>query len=349
MFNQFKIKGQKVLRLLFLGSALLAPILAAISINAVRRVAPVGNALENSAITSPTASTLNAKTPTPQQLATEWVVSPAQAKQLIQQGATLLDARGTNWQKQPGLQGALAVSWQQFNQKETSNQGKLLEDEVVLTQKLRDVGVFNDKPVVVVGNPINGWGEEGRIVWMLRTLGHRQAVLVDGGYQALVEAGVPTVWRVPRTSPTPGDFTIHRTAAWEMGRDELRSALETRDWLIIDVRESREFNGKTPYGEQRRGHIPGTLHLHYRELLDANGNILPREAILAKLQERGVSPDAQIVAYCTAGVRAGFFTSVMTNLGFNVKNYAGSMLDWSAAPALTHPMTTSSRVETSPQ
>lgn len=278
----------------------------------------------------------------PQQLAVQWVVSPAEAKSLIQQGATVLDARSSGLQRQGIIAGSIAVNWQQFSQPSRAERGMLLS-HAQLTQALRAVGISNHRPVVVLADPLQGWGEDGRIVWMLRSLGHSQAVLVDGGYAAAVATGIPIESVIAKNAATPGDFTVQRRIDWEITRDELKQNLQTAQATIIDVREPREFDGSTPYGEPRAGHIPGAVHFYYRELLDENGKILPRSAILAKLQTKGISPNTQIIAYCTAGVRAGWLTAVLANAGFQVRNYAGSMLDWASAPAAEYPLVVGER------
>lgn len=292
----------------------------------------------------PTNADINTAQTTPQS-SENWIVSVAEAKALIEQGATILDARGTKGLTgKQTLEGAIVVTWQQFSQPDMPNKGKLLADDAVLSQKLQEVGVSNDRPVVVIADPVQGWGEDGRIVWMLRTLGHQQAVLVDGGYQGLVDAGVPVAQQTASEAATPGNFVVNRTAQWEIERDELRAALETKreskNLVVIDVRERREYNGQTPYGEQRGGHVPGAIHIYYKDLLDQEGHLLSREAILAKLSEQGVTPDAEIVTYCTGGIRSGWFTSVLTDLGFQAKNYAGSMWEWASAATEQHPLTT---------
>lgn len=279
---------------------------------------------------------------TERELADRWIVNAIEAKQLIQQGATLLDARPASVRRGT-LQSAIAVDWRQFSQAEFPNRGKLLENPETLTTSLRSIGVSNHVPVVVIGDPKNGWGEEGRIVWMLRTLGHSQAVFVDGGYAALVNAEVPKTRSIAQTSPQPGDFSIQHQPDWETDREALKTNLRTQQAIVVDVREAREFAGQTPYGEVRRGHVPGAIHLYYKDLLDADGKLLPREAILAKLQSNGIDLDSPIVSYCTGGVRSGWFTAVLVSLGFPAKNYAGSMWEWSASAAEAYPLVISNR------
>lgn len=134
-----------------------------------------------------------------------WIVSAEEAKALINQGATLLDARGNQWFGLHRLPGSRSVQWQDFSSPNTAQKGTLLDNKMVLTQKLRQLGISHSRPVVVFANPQRGWGEEGRLVWMLRTLGHQQAVIVDGGYPALVAANLD-----PIPEPLPGDFVIQK-------------------------------------------------------------------------------------------------------------------------------------------
>ena len=102
-----------------------------------------------------------------------------------------------------------------------------------------------------------------------------------------------------------GDFTIKRDPRWAIERDELRKLVTGGGAAtIIDTRERREFDGETPYGERRGGHLPGAVHLHYRDLLDSEGQLLGRDEVRKRLVALGVSQDRQTVVYCTGGVRS---------------------------------------------
>lgn len=268
----------------------------------------------------------------------QWILTPNQAKQLISQSATILDTRNKLAWFLGHIPDAIHVTWQEFSQPEKPHQGNLLKDENLLQQKLRKLGISNSKPVIVIGNPAHNFGEEGRIVWMLRTLGHNSAAFVDGGYNALVKAGIQTTFAANQPQQI-GDFVVNRTALWEIQRDELKANLAENKLIVIDTREKREYNGATPYGEQRKGHIPGAVHFYFKDLIDNKGNLLPTEEIITKLARLGIQLDTPIATYCTGGIRSAFFVSVMANLGLtNVKNYAGSMWEWSAENANSYPL-----------
>ena len=281
-----------------------------------------------------------------QNLETQWVVGAEQARELLAEGATLLDARPRRLQQQRPVPGAIRVSWKEFSQPKQPSTGNLLEDDRLLTEKLQAIGVFENKPVLVFGDPAKGWGEEGRIVWMLRSLGHKKAVLVDVGNSPArtlredKEAIATNQATKQATSmpPNRGDFVVKRVGTWQIGREELLASLAKKNLAIIDAREEREYLGKTPYGEKRGGRIPGAIHLYYKELLGKNGLLLSREEIVAKLEQKGITPTAEIAIYCTGGVRSAWLTSVLADLGYQAKNYPGSMWEWSAGSREIYPL-----------
>ena len=271
----------------------------------------------------------------------QWIVSAAQAQQLIEQGATILDSRNVLIWLVGHIPNAIHISWKQFSQS-SFHKGKLIENSKILEQKLSKLGICNNKPVIVIGNPTFPcyFGEDGRIVWMLRSLGHQFTAFVDGGEAALTKIGLPITLEI--TQPKIGDFSVKPNDFWLMQQTELHNQILTQKipkLKIIDTRSPQEFSGATPYGEQRGGHIPNAVNFHFKDLLDRQGYLLPSQQIIAKLNDLGITTDTPIVTYCTGGVRSGFFVAVLTNLGFtNVKNYAGSMWEWSSSAASQYPL-----------
>jgi len=261
-----------------------------------------------------------------QTLVDRWIVNADEARSLMAQGATVLDTRTGLYSGR--IEGAVPINWKDFSPTDPTTRGNLLSDDAELTERLQALGISTDRPVVVFGNSPRGWGEDGRIVWMLRSLGHTQAVMVNGGFRALTNNTVS----IPVTD-SDSRFEIQRNNQWSIERDALRSQLDADNLVVVDTREPREFAGSTPYGEQRGGHIPGAVHLYFKDLLGSNGELLPKEIILGKLDALNITPDKQIVVYCTGGIRSGWMVAVLTTLGFQAQNYAGSMWEWSAAPA----------------
>ncbi len=289
------------------------------------------------------ASVTLAQPPISVDFTTQWVITATEARSLLSTGATLLDAREQRIPKNPlksySLEGAITVTWQQFSEPQAPQRGNLLQDQAELGKRLRAVGIDRDRPVIVFGDPSQGWGEEGRIVWMLRSLGHQQVVLVDGGYDALQAVGL-SPGKATTVASTPGNFIPAPQEAWQISRDALQEAIASpkTNLVLVDTREPREFAGATPYGESRGGHLPGAVNLHFSQLLDEQGYLLAEEEIRDRLTALGITPEQTIVAYCTGGIRSGWLAAVLVDLGYDAKNYAGSMWEWSAGDAADYPL-----------
>lgn len=264
-----------------------------------------------------------------------WIIGADQARALLAEGAVLFDTRDDGQRSARPVEGAVAVAWPAFTEPEQPNKGKLLADDAVLTEKLRALGVSAGKPVVVIADSRNGWGEDGRIVWTLRSLGQEQSYLVDGGVEALLADGPITVAAV-----TPGDFTVARSDAYGITKEQLKADLGQPNLVILDTREPREYAGATPYGEARGGHVPGAKPLYFRDLVGTDGKVLEGDALRSRLDALGVGPETTVVSYCTAGIRSGFVTAVLQTAGIDARNYAGSMWEWSAAPEAEFPLVT---------
>ncbi len=263
----------------------------------------------------------------------DWVVPARAAYELIQQGALVLDARGLDLKKKAPLANSSAVVWEDLAEPSLPTKGRLLSDPNVVSKKLQALGVAKDRPIVVLGDPLNGWGEDGRIAWTLRTWGHNKVVVVDGGLQAVQKEGPLNI--LPAKA---GDFVVSPTNKWEIKKEEIKEHLPKKDLVVFDVREPREYEGKTPYGESRGGHVPGAKGLWYKDFIGKDGKLLPRAELENVLAAKGVTKDSNIVAYCTGGIRSGWFTTVLNDLGYKTRNYAGSMWEWSSQPAAEYPL-----------
>jgi len=257
-----------------------------------------------------------------------WFVSAKQAILLHKQGGQFLDAR-MKILFFPNPVPAISVDWKDF-----SNQGKLVSKEEIL-KKLRLLSVDLNKPILVFGDPILGWGEEGRIVWMLRYLGISHSYIVDGGVRALNQIYNITIEDEKLELPFQININVEDL---EINSELVRKNLENKEYIFIDVREEREFLGQTPYGEKRGGHLPKAKWIYYKKFLDSEGFVLEFKAIERLLEEVSISKEKILVTYCTGGVRSAWFASVLRTYGYNARNYSGSMWEWSNMESSLYPL-----------
>jgi len=254
-------------------------------------------------------------------------------KHLNDENLLVIDARGDEAYSKGHIKGAILATWQAFS-KMDAPKGKgftTLLDSENLSKKFQEFGIDNKKTIVVYSNP-DGWGEDGRIVWMLRMAGLSNTKMLDGGWP-LWEKSKGEINK-NKESAKASDFVISK-----MDKDMLITTEEIvanrGDLKIIDTRSSAEWLGATLYGESRGGHIKDALHIEWSDLFNGDETVKSQQQIETLMKENGISKDDKIVCYCTAGIRSAYMTLILRMAGYsNAKNYAASIYEWSARPNL---------------
>lgn len=250
-------------------------------------------------------------------------VTASVAHAAAQEGALLLDARLGPAFLLRHPEGAVHITWDDFSDDSDGRvlRGRLRSDLDSVAAELGALGVANDRAVYVVGSWADAWGEEARIAWMLTTLGHTDVHIVEGGFAAWRAADLPT--QTGPNTPSPAEFTPNYNPAPDATLDELDTQT-----VLLDVRTREEFEGATPHGEARGGHIDGAIHLEWTDLLGDDDRLRSPEEIRALI---GAPLDAPIAAYCTGGVRSAFVWAALEHAGYtHASNYAGSWWEYAA-------------------
>ena len=139
-------------------------------------------------------------------------------------------------------------------------------------------------------------GSAGRLVWMLRALGH-DAALLDGGlasWDGAVESGSSTR---PPTDYVPVPWPVDRLASAK----ELAPQVQPP---TFDVRAPDRFVGDTEPMDPRAGHVPGARSLPMSGNTDPTGRFLDPAALATRFTDQGIGPDGDAVIYCGSGVSA---------------------------------------------
>ncbi len=240
---------------------------------------------------------------------------------------TLLDARSASDYNRGHLPGAVRVSWLDYRDG-WGRTGKLKSNTSELADDMAGLGVEQQRTVVVYGAAHEGWGEEGRIAWMLRYLGHQKVAILDGGYGAWTQANGLSTREAPRVEH--GSFVANIVPGLRADADAVANAASA-GITVLDTRTEDEFNGSRRYFPPRTGHIPQAVHLFWSDLLTADGRLDRSDAALARLRAKGLNPEQPVIAYCVGGVRSAFAVLALRELGFrDVRNYDGSWYEWSA-------------------
>lgn len=157
-------------------------------------------------------------------------------------------------------------------------------------------------------------------VWLLDAAGFGNGGMLDGGFRAWHEAGLPTATEPSNPVPTAAPIAP-ATQVIETADGILASlARDTDRTQLVDARTN---------DEHARGAIPGAVHIDWMSHLDAQGAFKPISELSALYQEAGLDSSEPVASYCAGGIRAANTYVVLKALGFgDARNYAPSWSEW---------------------
>ena len=183
---------------------------------------------------------------------------------------------------------------------------------------------------VVVYDDKAGANAAARFWWMLRSLGHENVQVLDGGLAAAVKEGLKATDVVidPVAKPAyPAD-------KWKLPMVDINKVEEVVTdpaWMVIDVREAYRYHGESEPIDLTAGHIPGAVNIPYPGNLDSEGNFLSAGELADKYKNAiGDRETDHIIVHCGSGVTACHTLLAMEQAGITgAQLYVGSWSEWS--------------------
>ncbi len=173
-------------------------------------------------------------------------------------------------------------------------------------------------------------------VWLaLKSIGHQQVALLDGGLPAwrgkLAKGVSTTVSPLVYGSFKPQITTVQRA--------QVLAALDDNNTCVLDARSADRFYGRAPepVAGLKGGHMPGALNIPFNLLLDENNKFKSLEQIRSVFDEHQVDFGRGIITTCGSGVTASIITFALSLLGVESVVYDGSWSEW-AKPELEMPV-----------
>jgi thiosulfate/3-mercaptopyruvate sulfurtransferase len=189
--------------------------------------------------------------------------------------------------------------------------------------------------VVFYGDNFNWWAAYA--LWVTSLFGHPDARLLDGGRTRWVADGRPLTTEPAAVEPAHYPVVERDEARIRAFKDEVLAHARGGGQLI-DVRSPAEFTGELlampdypQEGALRGGHIPGAANLPWRTAANDDGTFKDAATLRGLYVEQvGLRPDRETIAYCRIGERSSHTWFVLTHLlGFErVRNYDGSWVEW---------------------
>ena len=251
----------------------------------------------------------------------------------------IIDTRSAAAYAAGHIPGAINVEWGTFADWNDPPDKATLKSVSELEDLLGGLGLTRTSKIVLYDDTLSSWGSAGRLFWMLEYLGCINVQILNGGWDKWIDDGMTT--EIAQNTLDAAEFTADMDLFPDVNvdKDHILERLGDDDFVVVDTRTDEEYNGWILYDETRGGHIPGAVQLPYASYYNEDNSILGYDALRTILESRGVTLDKEVVAYCTAGIRSGFFYFLTRLMGYpQTANYDGSMWDWAAADAGTYPM-----------
>ena len=190
-----------------------------------------------------------------------------------------------------------------------------------------------DENVQVVAYDQNNGAHAARLWWLLRWVGHVQVAVLNGGYAAWQQSGLPVskqpgVRQLRRFGVRPARTGVVSTV--ELQKLQAGGQLATGERPLIDARSAERFAGRNETIDPVAGHIPGARNHPFMQNVDAQGRFLPAAALRSRWLEtlRG-QPAATAIAMCGSGVTACHNLLALEVAGLpGAQLYAGSWSEW---------------------
>ncbi|BCR04555.1 hypothetical protein DESUT3_16240 [Desulfuromonas versatilis] len=252
------------------------------------------------------------------------------AKQRSQ--VTVVDVRVAPLYLLGHVDGALHIDKENFLF--TRNGVKSLVPTVAEFEALMDrFGITPDTTVVAYAEDKNPYS--ARFIWTLRYHGHEKAYVLDGGYEKWSKENRPTAM-LPTPVTAGSGYKVLGARDVRAEADYILTRLNNPDTIVWDTRKQSEYEGSEVRAD-RGGHIPGCLHLDWVNLQKEVDGVLVLKSeaeIREMLNQAGITPEREIIAHCQTGIRSSYATLVLLGLGYNVRNYDGSWIEWANNPNL---------------
>ncbi len=230
------------------------------------------------------------------------------------------------------IPGALLIDWRRDLNKYPERDIIDKEGFEALMSKL---GIKNTDFVVLYGD-YNNWFA-AFAYWIFKIYGHEKVALLNGGRKKWIELGYPMEKGEP-PKPEPSNYKVERVdLTLRAYFIDVMKSLWRNDVALVDVRSPAEYKGEVTAppeypneAAQRGGHIPGAVNIPWSLAVNEDGTFKPVEELRRLYEEKGVTPDKEVIVYCRIGERAAFTFFVLRELlGYKrVRVYDGSWSEW---------------------
>ncbi len=203
----------------------------------------------------------------------------------------------------------------------------MMPSQDTFTHHMQKLGINSDDQVIIYDQ--YGFFSSARLWMMLKSVGHRDVAVLDGGLPAWLKSDYETSnsYAIPQNQ---GNFSAHTIDGF-LSVDDVIKRIDDPHFKIIDARSAERYLGQAPEPRAglRLGHIPNSLNLPFGKVLD-NGSMRSVEA-LREIFSSLVGPQDELIFSCGSGVTACIPALAAHLAGYkHISIYDGSWAEWGA-------------------
>ncbi|MDN5768666.1 MAG: sulfurtransferase [Humibacillus sp.] len=199
-----------------------------------------------------------------------------------------------------------------------------LPDASTVEAALRRCGVSEHTRVVVYDGR-DSWAAS-RAWWVFRWAGLRDVRVLDGGFAAWSDAGLPVSSEQPEARH--GDVVVRPGAMPVI--DAAQAEAVAREGLLLDARPAERYAGAPSPLDPVPGHVPGAVSSPSTSWQADDGMF--RRDLAKRWAEVGAGHSDDVAVYCGSGITAAHQVLALAEIGVDAALYPGSWSEWSLDP-----------------
>lgn len=196
-----------------------------------------------------------------------------------------------------------------------------------LLETLRRFGINNATQVVAYD--AHGGMFAARLWWLLRSIGHANVAVLDGGLAAWTAAG--HILQTESVQNLAGDIVAKPALNSQVDVAAIVQNLDadaSQKVQIVDARAADRFRGENETIDPVGGHIPGAMNRFFKDNLQADGRFKSAEQLRQDWQNLLADPQ-KAVMQCGSGVTACHNLLALEIAGLHgAALYPGSWSEW---------------------
>lgn len=196
----------------------------------------------------------------------------------------------------------------------------------IFIKEMKNLGILNKNTIVLYDN--KGIYSSPRVFYMLKSLGHQEVYVLNGGLPEWEKYKLPTEFYKKRFF-SKGNFSPKSEKTYFCDIHKVYESLNKPSIKIIDARSEKRFLSlvEEPRPNVKLGHIPNSINIPFDSVL--NQNIYKSTNELKHIFNKFIENKNEIIFYCGSGVTScipAFALELLKYTNFSI--YDGSWSEW---------------------